>query len=170
MGFCSAHFGRRRQVSLKTRFAIARTCVFAFLPLPLIVVLLSFPSYAQKQKPGKVKPQEPEHDEVVRINTTLVTVPVRVKDRKGKFVLNLRREDFHLYEDGAEQEVVYFESPEGPEKARPESDKKPLTVALLLDVSDSTEFKLVQIQNAATAFLDQLRADDHVLVIAFDKR
>src|SRR5437764_14806717 len=44
------------------------------------------------------------------------------------------------------------------------------TVALLLDVSDSTEFQLKQIQNAALAFLDLLRPEDRVILVVFDKR
>ena len=39
----------------------------------------------------------------------------------------------------------------------------------MLDVSDSTRIKLVDIQNAAIAFLDQLRPDDRALVVSFDK-
>jgi VWFA-related protein len=77
----------------------------------------------------------------------------------------LRREDFHLYEDGVEQEIAYFESPD----ARSESAEKPFTVVLLLDNSDSTQFKLKQIKDAATAFVDQLGPEDRILVMAFDR-
>ena len=100
-----------------------------------------------------------DDDDVVRVNTNLVTVPMSVLDRQGRFVPNLSREQFHLFENGVEQEIAYFESAE-----------KPFTVALLLDTSDSTKFQLTDIQNAAIAFTEQLRPDDHVLVAVFDKR
>jgi VWFA-related protein len=94
--------------------------------------------------------------DVVRINTALVTVPVSVYDRQGRFVPDLRRDDFHVFEDGVEQHIAYFEPTE-----------KPFTVALLLDMSASTRFHLWQIKEAAIAFAKQLRPQDRVLVVTF---
>lgn len=107
--------------------------------------------------------------EVVRIETTLVTLPVRVRDRQGKFMMGLTQEQFHVYEDSVEQEIVYFESPADANDASADRSLKSLTVALLLDVSDSTQFKLEQIQKTAIVFVDLLRPGDRVVVIAFDK-
>jgi VWFA-related protein len=124
----------------------------------LIAVLLAISSsYAQKQKPPATDDQISD-DDVVRVTTTLVTVPVGVMDRQGRFVPNLKEQQFRLFEDGVEQKIAYFESAE-----------TPFTVALLLDTSDSTRFKLKDIQDAALAFIDQLRPDDRVMVAAFDK-
>src|SRR5712691_5851727 len=120
-------------------------------------------SYAQSQNPSQTKEQQ--EDEVVRINTLVVSVAVSVKSREGVFISNLRREDFHIFEDGVEQEIAYFESP----NARSESVNKPLTLVLLLDNSDSTQFKLKEIKDAAIAFVDQLGPEDRILVMAFDK-
>src|SRR6185312_3019021 len=50
---------------------------------------------------------------------TLVTVPAVVMDRNGRYIANLRKEDFRIYEDGVEQQLAYFASIE-----------KPFTVAL----------------------------------------
>jgi len=108
---------------------------------------------AQKQKPSTAEEQDVD---VVRVSTSLVTVPVSVKSRDGRFISNLRREDFHIFEDGVEQEIAYFESPE----ARSKSVNKPLTLVLLLDNSDSTQFKLKEIKDAAIAFVDQLGPED----------
>jgi Ca-activated chloride channel family protein len=95
--------------------------------------------------------------EVVRVDTTLVTVPVSVTDRDGRFVPDLGREDFHLFEDGEEQTVAYFDEAE-----------KPFTVALMLDTSASTSFKLEEIKEAAIRFAGQLRPQDRVLVVTFN--
>jgi VWFA-related protein len=94
---------------------------------------------------------------VVRINTTLVTVPVSVLDHQGRFVPGLERKDFRLFEDGVEQSIVHFEPTE-----------MPFTVALLLDMSASTRFHLWEIKEAAIAFARQLRPQDKVLVVAFN--
>ncbi|HEX8473093.1 MAG TPA: VWA domain-containing protein [Pyrinomonadaceae bacterium] len=101
--------------------------------------------------------EEVEDDAVVRVNTSLVTIPVSVMDRDGKYIPNLYKEDFRIYEDGVEQELAYFATVE-----------KPFTVALVIDTSNSTAFKLEEMQDAAIAFVNQLRADDRVLVVTFD--
>src|SRR5437016_3000678 len=80
-------------------------------------------------------------------------------DRDGKYIPDLRKEDFRVWEDGVEQRVAYFASTE-----------KPFTVALLLDTSGSTRFKLDEIQNAAIAFVEQLRADDLVMIVSFSDK
>ena len=63
----------------------------------------------------------------MRVETALVTIPVTVSDRNGRYIPNLRQQDFRIFEDGTEQQVAYFASVE-----------KPFTVALVLDVSGST--------------------------------
>lgn len=112
-------------------------------------------SIAAQEKP----PPQPQDLDVIRINTTLVTVPVRVMDRNGRFIAGLQQEQFHLYEAGIEQKIAVFESA-----------NSPFTVALLLDVSDSTVNRFRQIKDAAAEFTTQLRPDDRVLLMTFDKR
>jgi VWFA-related protein len=94
--------------------------------------------------------------DVVRVDTALVTVPVSVRDRNGRFIPNLEKQDFEIYEDDIEQEIAYFAPTE-----------TPFTVVLVLDTSASTWSKLGQIKDAAKAFVEQLRPDDQVGVISF---
>jgi VWFA-related protein len=100
-----------------------------------------------------------DEDEVVRVSTSLVAVPVTVADDDGRYVTDLRREEFKVFEDGVEQQVAFFEPVE-----------KAFTVALVIDVSDSTSLRLKDIQAAALAFLEQLRPEDRVLLVTFDRR
>jgi len=119
-----------------------------------LLILVSAAAAAQK------KPSTPDQDvEVLRINTNLVTVPVSVADRQGRFIAGLNEAQFHLYENGVEQKIAFFDNAESP-----------FTVALLLDTSDSTKARLSEIQHAALAFLDQLRENDRVLVVCFDNQ
>ena len=101
-------------------------------------------------------PAKSEEDEVVRIDTELVDVPVVVTDRAGKPVLNLKQNNFTVYEDGKTQEVTDFAA-----------TSAPFEVALLLDTSGSTRSDLVLIQRAAQSFIDSLRPGDRVSIIAF---
>jgi VWFA-related protein len=101
-------------------------------------------------------PEEVGEGDVLRVETSLVTVPVSVLDRQGRFISNLKQEDFRIFENGVEQSVAYFEPAE-----------KPFTVALLLDTSASTHFHLEDIREAAIAFAKQLRPQDRVLIVSF---
>ena len=102
---------------------------------------------------------ENSDEDIVKVETNLVTIPVSVYDRNGLYIPNLRQSDFKIFEDGAEQEIAYFGTSE-----------KPFTVILLIDVSPSTEYKIDEIQQAAIAFVDQLKPHDSVMVIQFDQR
>ena len=102
-------------------------------------------------------PEEVDAGDVIRVNTTLVTLPVSVMDRDGRYIPNLRKEDFRLWEDGVEQSVAFFSSVD-----------KPFSVVLMLDTSGSTRFRLDDIQDAAITFVNQLRQDDRVMVVSFD--
>lgn len=111
-------------------------------------------SLRSPEKPADGRGQEGL--DVVRIDTTLVTVPVSVLDRNGRFIPDLQKQDFHIYEDGIEQDIAYFAPTEAP-----------FTVILMLDTSASTWSKLGQIKDAAKIFVEQLRPDDQVGVISF---
>lgn len=113
--------------------------------------------------------EQNKNEDVIRVSTTLVTLPVQITGRDGKSVPALTKGQFKVYEDGVEQEIAYFEPPAGDSNS-PEAASLQLTVALLLDVSDSTQFKLEQIKNTALAFLDLLRPTDQIVVVAFDKQ
>lgn len=106
---------------------------------------------------GSNGPEEVEAGDVIRVNTTLVTLPVSVTDRDGRYIPNLTKTDFRLWENGVEQQVAFFSSVD-----------KPFSVVLLLDTSGSTRFKIEEIQDAAIAFVNQLRSDDRVMVVSFD--
>src|SRR5262249_36049669 len=100
-----------------------------------------------------------DEGDVVRVDTNLVTMPVSVLDRQGRFIAGLNQRDFKIFEDGVEQKVEYFQSVE-----------QPFTVILLIDVSPSTQWQIEDIQRAASAFIDQLRPNDRVMVLSFDEK
>lgn len=115
---------------------------------------------ATPSPPATPSPDPVKEDlDVVRINTTLVTVPVRVMDRNGKYVPDMRREEFRLFEEGVEQQLAYFAPVQSP-----------FIVVFMIDNSDSTESSLNDIKKAALAFIGQLRPDDEVIIITFDSR
>jgi Ca-activated chloride channel homolog len=123
-----------------------------------------FPNDSEKEKSSNRSladntPVTVDENGTIKMDTALVSIPVSVMDRDGKFVPFLKKHDFRLYEDGAEQDIENFNSVE-----------TPFHVVLVLDTSNSTMFKFDDIQDAAFAFIKQLRRDDHVLVVSFDSK
>lgn len=103
-------------------------------------------------------PADSDDTQIIRVDTQIVTIPVKVSDRKNRFYGGLKKEDFRVFEDDVEQEIAYFSN-----------EEQPFTVALVLDMSYSTKFKIAEIQSAAIAFIGQLRPEDRVMVISFDE-
>ena len=125
-------------------------------PGTLCLVLLLALSFFSEMSAQVKPPAKNEEDEVVRIDTELVEVPVVVTDRTGKPLLNLKRSNFAVFEDGQTQELADFAA-----------TNAPFEVALLLDTSGSTRSELQLIQRAAQGFIDSLRPGDRVALIAF---
>ncbi len=97
-----------------------------------------------------------DEDEVIRVDTQLVDVPIVVTDKSGKPVLGLKQNNFIIYEDGKKQETAEFSA-----------TNAPFEVALLLDTSGSTRGDLALIQRAAANFIASLRAGDKISVISY---
>jgi Ca-activated chloride channel homolog len=109
---------------------------------------------------SKSKPETGRADgEVLHVATDLVTIPIRIATRDGKPVKNVLKKEFAVFENGVEQPLAYFSN-----------DEQPFTVALVLDMSYSSVFKLDDIRTAARIFILKLRPFDRVTVISFDEK
>ena len=132
-------------------------------PAPSKPPVLGGANYPNNRKPEAQAdqtpsgPEEVDAGDIIRVDTTLVTIPVSVMDRDGRYVPNLQKEEFRIWEDGIEQEVAFFQSVD-----------KPFSVVLMIDTSPSTQFRLEDIQDAAITFVNQLRPDDRVMVVSFN--
>lgn len=105
-------------------------------------------------------PQSRRMDEPFRVEVDAVNVLVTLTDRQsGKFIKDLNREDFEVYEDGVLQEITNFSR---------ETDL-PLSIALCVDTSSSVKLKLDFEKEAAIDFLFTiLRPTDQALLAEFD--
>lgn len=118
------------------------------------------PSPPSPEKPGGPPPREDEADldaEPIRIESTLVVVPVSVTDQAGQPVRNLAAEDFLLREEGQPQQIQSLGDPV----------KIPLEMALLFDVSRSIRNRFEFEKEAASRFLEVvLKPGDAVTLFA----
>jgi VWFA-related protein len=100
--------------------------------------------------------EEVGENDVVRVDTQLITVPVVVRDQQGRHVTGLTASAFQPYEDDFPQRVATFAA----------SDT-PFEIALFLDTSGSTRADIALIRGAAYAFIESLRPGDRVAVLSF---
>ena len=116
----------------------------------------NFKPVAPKPQPTET-PQEVGEDEVVRVESDLVTLNVSVVDRaSGRGLVGLSAGDFRVYEDSVEQHVEHFESAEAP-----------FDLLLLLDLSGSTARVTDTIRAAARRFVAATRPQDRIAIITF---
>ena len=98
-----------------------------------------------------------DKDEVIKVETQLVEVPVAVAGAGGEALRGLKQSNFVVYEDGKKQEITDFSTA-----------AEPFEVALLLDTSGSTRNDLALIQRSAQYFIDNLRPGDRVAIVSFN--
>lgn len=102
-------------------------------------------------------PEEIGEDDVIRVDTEMVTVNVSVVDRgTNRGIVGLSKDDFRLAEDSVLQEISQFES-----------SSAPFNLILLIDLSGSTRDVVGLIRQAALRFVDAARPSDHIAVITF---
>jgi Ca-activated chloride channel family protein len=108
------------------------------------------------QTPTPTPPPKPDDEgDVLRVTSTLVTVPVSVTDSAGQPVQGLAKTDFRIEEEGKSQQIEEVGS----------AEQVPLEIALLIDVSSSTN-KIFDLEKSAAAeFLRSvMRADDRATI------
>jgi VWFA-related protein len=133
---------------------------------PLLCVILLVPAL-ESQNSGAAAPAattpaaQSTAPTTLSVDVKVVTLPVTVRDKKGKIVRDLTKDDFVLEEDGKPQTIRYFS----------QETNLPLTVGLLVDTSMSERDNIDRERTASRSFLDQMitRPVDRAFVIHFDR-
>ena len=122
----------------------------------LLLIALAAPGVPQTntpntERPRKVFPKEQEPEDVVRIDTDLVSVDVTALDADGRPIRNLRQEDFRIFSDGVEQPISFFQL------EKRQGELRPLAIVFALDVSGSvTGEEMNRLRFALQSFSNQL--------------
>lgn len=98
-------------------------------------------------------------DDLIKIDSTIVTVNTYVTDKNGKAVGGLRDSDFSLFEDGQQQLIESFSA-----------ESTPFAAVILLDISGSMEERVTLARSAAIQFLNGMRSDDTAAILSFDSK
>lgn len=147
----------RRRAVLKSLF------LFACLALFSTASVLPFQAPPAPSKPAETKPpakDSADDQEVVKLQSAIVTVYFNVIDHQNHYVTDLKKENIRVLEDGKEEEIFSF----GREI------NLPLTFAILIDTSGSQEYSLDASRAAATRFLHKvIRPEtDLAAIISFE--
>jgi VWFA-related protein len=119
----------------------------------------------QQQIPSEYKKQKesPPNTPTFEANATTVSVDVSVLDNKGRFIPNIPQDKFRVLEDGVPQQVSQFGHSEAP-----------MTICMLIEFSGRFQafwsYGWYETLQASYGFLDTLKQDDNVAVVAFDMR
>lgn len=109
----------------------------------------------KKDTPGRpVKPGQP-----IRVDVDLALVNVTVTDPFNRLVTGLEQENFRVFEDNTEQEVVHFSA-----------EDVPISIGVILDLSGSMSNKVDKARQAAVQFFKTANPQDEFFVVSFNDR
>ncbi len=104
----------------------------------------------------KPSPTPTPEDDVIKIDTELVNLNVRVIDRNNRPVNNIQQKEFKIFEDGVLQQIDFFSKSE-----------VPTNYGIVVDNSGSMRQQLDKVVEAGKVLVNTNRADDETLIIRF---
>lgn len=117
-------------------------------------------SLALAQATGQQKPPPPQSQAPgVRVEVDLVLVNVTVTDPYGRRLSGLEKDNFRIFEDGVEQEILNFSS-----------EDVPVSIGLVLDLSGSMSNVVGSVRRGAEQFLHNGNLQDEFLVVGLHGR
>ncbi len=109
-----------------------------------------------------------QDDDVIKVKSNLVNIDVIVKDKKGKFVSDLKAEDFTITENGQTQKIEFFDAPLTNASSTSETATAPRNyVSLVLDSQTTDLTNLKQVRDGAIRYIrDQVTDADAIAILS----
>ena len=122
--------------------------------------LIAVPAGAQTQGPTRPEnSQKIEKGKSLKAETEITLVPISVTDPYGRLVTGLEQENFRVFEDNSEQEIVRFTS-----------EDVPISIGVIFDMSGSMSDKIEKSRLAAVQFFRTANPQDEFLLVNFNDR
>jgi len=129
-------------------------------PTPLVKTLPELgeppPPPVLKPKPTPTPPEDYNEGEIIRVNTDLVTLNVRVIDRNNRPIDNVSNSEFHVYEDGIEQPIDSVSR-----------EEVPISYGLAIDNSQSLRNQLQSVIDAGKGIINTNKTGDETFLVRF---
>ena len=109
-----------------------------------------------KPKPTPTPPEEFGEDEIIRVNTELVTLNVRVIDRNNRPIDNVRQSEFHVFENSVPQPIESFSR-----------EEVPISYGLAIDTSGSLRSQLQGVIDAGKTIINSNKPGDETFLVRF---
>ena len=109
-----------------------------------------------KPTPTPTPPEEFDKESIIKFNTELVNLQVRVIDRNNKPINNVRKEEFHVFEDGVPQPIEEFSR-----------EEVPISYGLAVDTSGSLRTQLTSVIDAGKTIVNANKPGDETFLIRF---
>jgi Ca-activated chloride channel homolog len=167
--------GRPRRVNTAVSNATAQTkpapqATPRQTPTPAQTPAPSVPPQTQTQEPPKLRQQptaepdaaaedpsqEVDPEEVIKIDTSLVNLHVRVVDRNNRPINDVRNEEFRVFENGVQQQILFVNR-----------EEVPITYGLVVDNSGSLRSQIGQVVEAAKTIVASNKPGDEAFVVRF---
>lgn len=111
----------------------------------------------------ETRPREARQAQTIRVDTDVVTVDITAVDQSGKYVVDLRPEEFQLFEDGRQRKFDFFNVSDETALSRP------LAVVFALDLSGSLKpEETATLREAALKFTDLMKGDSVFAAMTFN--
>ena len=144
--------GRTRQFATgKVLVAVVVVCGLLSSPVPI------FPG--PPQNPPKKQPARGQKSQSIRVDVDLVLVNATVTDPFNRLVTGLESENFRIYEDKVEQELIHFSS-----------EDVPISIGVVFDLSGSMSNKVDKARLAAVQFVKTANPQDEFFLVSFADR
>jgi Ca-activated chloride channel family protein len=131
--------------------------LIAFLFVVALFCATALPGLSQQSDPKSQRPRqvfpgsEQQPEEILKVDTDLVSLDVVANDFEGRPIRNLRQEDFKVYVDGVKQPLAFFQI------ERRSGESRPMAVVFALDISGSmTAEEIERLRSALNAFSEKL--------------
>lgn len=133
------------------------TCTQKLLSVLTVVLFSTLVSSGQNPTPTP----KVTDDEIIKVDSRLIVIPVSVTDANGQAVTGLKATDFKVSEEGRSQEIDSVGT----------AESVPLEIALLFDISATTSPMFRFQQETAAKFLkDVMRTNDHATIFTVGSR
>ncbi|MEP7037702.1 MAG: VWA domain-containing protein, partial [Acidobacteriota bacterium] len=117
-----------------------------FVLFVILTVIFSAAIFAQDEKP-------------IRVETNLVNVNVAVRNEKGDFVENLKKEQFDVFDNNRKQQIEYFSA-----------EDAPVSFGIVYDLHPTTDERTITVLESLRQFTKELRPTDDFFVTVFNER